>query len=86
MPAHNVNTAALEELISAAKELVAIKKALGTYESHVEYPNQYPDGSEGTDEMTRWNTLDTSIGMMERVLELTDPKQKNVKLPNGRKH
>tara|TARA_R110000824_G_scaffold44611_5_gene129640 strand:+ start:623 stop:832 length:210 start_codon:yes stop_codon:yes gene_type:complete len=69
MPAHNVNTAALEKVTEAARRFMQISEFLG----HA--PLDDEDG-----------TLDTSVFMMEQVLEHADPNAETVSLPHGRNH
>jgi hypothetical protein len=59
MPAHNVNTAALEQVVDAARRFESLTNAL----------KLAPVDDENS-------TLQTSIYMMEKVLEVADPNGK----------
>ncbi len=70
MPAHNVNTAALEMVVEAARRFENLTEAL----------NLSPvDDEEGC-------SLSTAVWMMERVLEVADGNAATVVLENERAH
>lgn len=69
MPAHNVNTAALELVVEAARRFEQLTEAL----------NLAPVDDEDC-------SLNTSILMMDRVVEVADGNATTVVLEDGREH
>ena len=69
MPAHNVNTAALEQILDAARRFEFLTNALKLA--------PVDDAA---------SSLQTSIHLMERVLDVADGNADTVTLENGRLH